>query len=172
MWMALAGATFLIIYWKQMRQLYRHYRPVKLVDEVVTISESEVPDEEALEVWTMFEPVDEPVEELLSVAAAAEHALHAVAEQTIEELDEQTWPHVERRKAGRPWTSRPAVAAPDEHPVVSWHELVPTVYSIDSTAWSPKGNRRWQDAHPDAWEDADRWLADALTASEFDSQVA
>jgi hypothetical protein len=172
MWMALAGATFLIIYWKQMRQLYRRYRPVKLVDEVVTISESEVPDEEALEVWTMFEPAEEPVEQLLPVAAAAELALHAVAEQTIEELDEQTWPHIERRKAGRPWTNRPAATVPDEHPVVTWHELVPNVYSIDSTAWSPKGNRRWQDAHPDAWEDADRWLADALTASEFDSQVA
>ena len=49
---------------------------------------------------------------------------------------------------------------------------MPKVYPIESTAWSPKGNKRWQDAHPDAWEDADRWLAEVLTPSDRDSRVA
>ena len=55
---------------------------------------------------------------------------------------------------------------------VDWSDLVPKVYSIDSSAWNPKGNKRWQDAHPDAWEDADRWLADALAPRDRDSRVA
>ena len=61
---------------------------------------------------------------------------------------------------------------PDDVSEVTWQQLVPNVYSIDSAAWSPRGNKRWQDAHPDAWEDADRWLTDALTPDEFDAQVA
>ena len=62
---------------------------------------------------------------------------------------------------------------PPPHQSVDWTDLVPNVYSIDSTAWSAKGNKRWQDAHPDVWEDADRWLADALRPRETaDSRVA
>jgi hypothetical protein len=62
--------------------------------------------------------------------------------------------------------------APEETSELTWQQLVPNVVSIDSAAWSPRGNRRWQDAHPGAWEDADRWLVEALTPDEFDSQVA
>ena len=95
---------------------------------------------------------------------------------SLERLDQLTWPQVERRKAGRPWADRPAAqvpsTAPDDISELTWQQLVPNVVSIDSAAWSPRGNRRWQDAHPDAWDDADRWLVEALTPDEFDSQVA
>ena len=60
----------------------------------------------------------------------------------------------------------------DDLSEIDWAAFVPNVYSIDSTGWSAKGNKRWQDAHPDAWEDADRWLAEALTPLERDTQVA
>ena len=85
---------------------------------------------------------------------------------------EVSWPDADRRKAGRPWSDRPAATVPDDLSGLDWTDLVPNVYSIDSTAWSARGNKRWQDAHPDAWEDADRWLADALTPRERDSRVA
>ena len=53
-----------------------------------------------------------------------------------------------------------------------WTALVPNVRSVDSIGSSVKGNQRWQDAHPDTWEDADRWLAEALSPHERDSRVA
>ncbi len=165
-WVALAAITFLIIYWKSMRQLYRHYRPVKTADEVVADSEQAQPADDDVEVWSMSELLDD----LVPVASAGEPAVAEVS--VVEETEALTWPQVDRRKAGRPWANRPAATVPDDLSRITWHDLIPNVYSIDSTAWSPKGNRRWQDAHPDAWEDADRWLANALTPSEFDSQVA
>jgi poly-gamma-glutamate biosynthesis protein PgsC/CapC len=141
-WIVLAAATFFTIFWKSMRQLCRHYRPAKTVEE---------------ELEAVFaEEFDQEVEEPIPATA-------------VEEL---TWPEVERRKAGRPWSDRPAARMPDDLSELDWTDLVPNVYSIDSTAWSQKGNKRWQDAHPDAWEDADRWLSEALSPRDRDSRVA
>jgi hypothetical protein len=242
-WIALALSTFAIIFWKSIRQLYRHFRPVQeveaaieedddldeLVEDVVVWSplvelepvvaidfdkefepefatavvtvfdrefepefetsfatlfdfefepEFEEPFDEHLEeqvhdhfleqfqepVEAALEPVEEPVEEVVAVAVEEEAPIAAVAA--------PTWPEVERRRAGRPWSNRPAAKIPDDISALDWKELVPVVYSIDSTGWSPKGIKRWQDAHPDAWEDADRWLADALTPEDRNSRVA
>jgi poly-gamma-glutamate biosynthesis protein PgsC/CapC len=156
-WIGLAVATFVTIFWKQARQLYRHYRPVQ--DEAEIEIETDDFSSEILD-----DDLDTEFEELLP--AAFEELVPTVAH------EEQTWPEVERRKPGRPWSDRPAATVPDDLSSLDWADLVPNVYSIDSTAWSAKGNKRWQDAHPDAWEDADRWLADALTPRDRDSRVA
>ena len=129
-WTAVAFTTFVTIFWKQMRQLYRHVRPAQAVEK--------------------------EFEELVPLIAA----------------EAATRLEVDRREGGRPWTDRPAAKVPDDLSGLDWSDLVPNVYSIDSTAWSAKGNKRWQDAHPDAWEDADRWLADVLTTRERGSRVA
>ena len=188
-WLGLALATFVTIFWKQVRQLYRHYRPARVDATEIEIDDddysSEILDDEA--VWTSAELDEELHEELVPamecptyddleddldkefeelVPAAFEELMPTVAH------EEQTWPAVERRKAGRLWSDRPAATVPDDLSSLDWSDLVPKVYSIDSTAWSAKGNKRWQDAHPDVWEDADRWLADALTPRDRDSQVA
>ena len=179
-WMALALATFVIIFWKQARQLYRHYRPVQVAEETEIDDDdysSEILDDEP--VWTSAE-LDEPLDEELVGAMERwyDEDLDDDLDKEFEELmptvahDEQTWPVVDRRKAGRPWSDRPAATVPDDLSSLDWTDLVPNVYSIDSTAWSAKGNKRWQDAHPDAWEDADRWLADALTPRDRGSRVA
>ncbi len=143
LWMGLALATFVAIFWKTMRQLYRYYRPAKVAEEIEDDHSSDVSAD-----------LDTEFEEL--VHAAAQHG----------------WPEIERRRAGRPWSDRPAVRVPDDLSKLDWTELVPNVYSIDSTGWSLKGNQRWQVAHPDAWEDADRWLEEALSSRERDSRVA
>ncbi len=191
-WMLMATSTFVVIFWKSIRQLYRHYRPVKVADELGALEASAMPtDLEDNQVWIPFEParvVELPqAAELPEVAAVAAELYPTPATpivvreplfdiHSLERLDQLTWPHVERRKAGRPWADRPAAlvpsTAPDDISELTWQQLVPNVVSIDSAAWSPRGNRRWQDAHPDAWEDADRWLADALEPDEFDAQVA
>jgi poly-gamma-glutamate biosynthesis protein PgsC/CapC len=184
-WLVLAVSAFGIIFWKTARQLYRFYRPAKEVEE--TRDDPEIlPSVEFddAEVWRELDdipafvpeirPVIEPVvvpdieperaPELVPAMASAETAPPA---------DELNWPHVDRRKADRPWSDRPRVTVPDDQDLsdITWQELVPKVVSIGSTAWSNKGNQRWQDAHPDAWEDADRWLAEAL-APQREAQVA
>jgi poly-gamma-glutamate biosynthesis protein PgsC/CapC len=212
-WTLLAAASFTIIFWKSIRQLYRHYRPVQIADEIDTGRAADVATDDDIEVWTPFEGVELPeivelpevvrlpervelpeIVELPEVVRLPERVeLPEIAAEllptrsppnvvreplfdihSLERLDQITWPQVERRKAGRPWADRPAAtvpaAAPEDLSGVTWQQLVPNVYSIDSAAWSPKGNRRWQDAHPDAWEDADRWLAEALTPDEFDAR--
>ena len=277
-WMLLSVATFVTIFWKSARQLYRHYRPAKVVEDAKTIDDTDDTDDlddlddtmpepavAEVAVWTPlldpeelpvpatfeeefepefettfvtlfdrefepefessfvtvfdfeFEPefeehVDEQLEEQVhdhfleqfqeTVTEAVEEtvaeeveedeedeeleqeapALAAVEEAVEEEEDEApvlaavveapTWPEVERRRAGRSWSERPAAGVPDDLSSLDWKELVPNVYSIDSTGWSARGNKRWQDAHPDAWEDADRWLAEALTPDERTSRVA
>jgi poly-gamma-glutamate biosynthesis protein PgsC/CapC len=191
-WMLLAAATFLIIFWKSIRQLYRHYRPVKVADQVdIGIDQASAVADDDIEVWTMLEVVELPhvielpdviefpdvAAELLPTPAPAIVVSEPLFDiHSLERLDQLTWPQVERRKAGRPWADRPAArvpnTAPEETSELTWQQLVPNVVSIDSAAWSPRGNRRWQDAHPGAWEDADRWLVEALTPDEFDSQVA
>ncbi len=95
-----------------------------------------------------------------------------VEQPIIDHTDEPIWAQTERRRASRPWTDRPVVTVPDDPSGITWRELLPNVYSIDSTAWSPKGHKRWQDAHPDAWNDADRWLSEALSAGEWEAKVA
>jgi len=179
-WITLAAATFVAIFWKTMRQLYRHFRPAKVDDELAEDLDEDLdedleddPDDIDVELEPVvvtataptFEEEFEPEFEPEPVAAAAEI------------LPEQlTWPYVERRKANRPWSNRPAATVqpkvPDDLSEIDWAAFVPNVYSIDSTGWSAKGNKRWQDAHPDAWEDADRWLAEALTPLERETQVA
>jgi poly-gamma-glutamate biosynthesis protein PgsC/CapC len=151
-WILLALSTFVTIFWKSARQLYRHYRPIQDVLEL----EDDFDDE----VEPTFEEEFEPEFEELVPAAASE----------------AMWPEVERRKANRPWSNRPTAKVqakvPDELSAIDWSAFVPNVYSIDSTGWSATGNKRWQNAHPDAWEDADRWLAEALTPRDRDSRVA
>ncbi len=144
-WVALALTTFVTIFWKQMRQLYRHVRPAKDVDKTAVHTTDDQIDD-----------IDREFEELVPMIVA----------------EDGTWPEVERRSAGRPWSSRPAAKVPDDLSELDWTDLVPKVYSIDSTAWSAKGNKRWQDAHPDEWEGADRWLAEALMPREQDTRVA
>jgi hypothetical protein len=177
-WLAVAFTTFVTIFWKQMRQLYRHFRPVQ-VDEKIEIDDddysSEVLDDAT--VWTSAE-LDEQPDEMPEPVRSWEPEGDDDLDREFEELipavaaADAAWPSVDRRKAGRPWSDRPAAKVPDDLSGLDWSDLVPNVYSIDSTAWSAKGNKRWQDAHPDAWEDADRWLADALTPRERDSRVA
>jgi poly-gamma-glutamate biosynthesis protein PgsC/CapC len=150
-WILIAAATFATIFWKSMRQLYRHYRPAQVVEDVH----------------------DDHTSQLVAEAAvAAEEIQHIEQPVPVVAGEEFSWPDVDRRKAGRPWSDRPAASVPDDLSGFDWSELVPNVYSIDSTGWNLKGNKRWQDAHPDAWEDADRWLADALTPRTRDSRVA
>ena len=164
-WKLLSIATFLVIFWKTMRQLYRHYRPTQTADDEVVVGAQIAPAETPLR-----SPLSVDGElELVAIAVAATAALDGDAEPT----EELSWPLVDRRKAGRPWTERQAELVADEDlpALQDWRELVPTVLSIDSSAWSPKGNQRWQDLHPDAWEDADRWLAEALTPKR-EQQVA
>jgi poly-gamma-glutamate biosynthesis protein PgsC/CapC len=152
-WMALSMATFGTIFWKSMRQLYRHFRPAKVSDPVhEDLGDDYTSDVEEPDPQPLLTIVEEPV--LVGTA------------------DELTWPFVERRKTGRPWANRPAARIPDDLSEVDWADLVPNVYAIDSAAWSTKGNMRWQLAHPDAWDEADRWLADALTTAEQDTRVA
>jgi len=153
--MALSITTFITIFWKSIRQLYRHFHPAKVsehlaVEDHLDDYSSDVDVEEEVP-QRVLAVVDEPV----SVGAT----------------DELSWPFVERRKVGRPWADRPAAKAPDDLSELDWADFVPNVYSIDSTAWSTKGNMRWQLAHPDAWDEADRWLAEALTP-ERDARVA
>jgi poly-gamma-glutamate biosynthesis protein PgsC/CapC len=165
-WIGLSLATFVTIFWKSARQLYRHYRPVKEAEDVA-IDEDDLDDYSAeaelseAQVWTPYDFDEEFEPEFEEPATAAE---------------ELTWPYVERRKAGRPWSNPPAATVqakvPDDLSRIDWAAYVPNVYSIDSTGWSAKGNKRWQDAHPDAWEDADRWLAEALTPAEGTAKVA
>ena len=205
-WVLVAASSFIAIFWKSMRQLYRHYRPVKVTDEaeIESTREISVGDHEA-QVWRLFTAADEhdleevvQFEELVDVDAVRAlrpaatppnvvgeplfdiHSLERLDQITwpqVEPREQLTWPRVERRKAGRPWVGRPvsdkpAVTVPEDLAGITWQQLVPNVYFIDSTAWSPKGNRRWQDAHPDAWDDAEGWLTDALAPAERDSQVA
>ena len=234
-WIAMALSTFVIIFWKSVRQLYRHYRPVQEVADVEEVDDldddysSDVLIEDA-PIWSPFvalelvpvaptfeeefepefettfatvlfefepefeeqfdehleeqlhdhfleqfqEPVEEEVEEEVveAVVEAVEEAVEEEAPAPALVAEAPTWPEVERRRAGRPWSDRPAARVPDDISDLDWKELVPNVYSIDSTAWSPKGIKRWQDAHPDAWEDADRWLADALAPEDRNSRVA
>ncbi len=259
-WMLLSAATFVTIFWKSARQLYRHYRPAKVVEDARVMHDTDDLDfdfDDVLElvddvsVWTPlvdheaprvaatfeeefepefettiatvfdrefepefetsfatvfdfeFEPefeeqfdehLDEQIHEhfLEQFQDAVEDEVEETVEETVDETVEETvvepveedapapvavveattWPEVERRRAGRPWSDRPAATVPDDISSLDWKELVPNVYSIDSTGWSPRGIKRWQDAHPDAWEDADRWLAEALTPDERDSRVA
>jgi poly-gamma-glutamate biosynthesis protein PgsC/CapC len=176
-WILLAIATFVTIFWKSVRQLYRHYRPVKVVDVELDVDDDDSSEPEFAE----FDRISVALfnEEF---AAAMDFEFDAEFEPEFQQTQfqqptpaaassEVTWPEVERRKAGRPWSDRPA-AVRAAAPEVDWNEFVPHVYSIESTGWSAKGNKRWQDAHPDAWEDADRWLADALTPRDRDSRVA
>ncbi len=209
-WILLAVSTFVAIFWKSMRQLYRHYRPVQLSDKakIESTPDLSASDHEA-QVWTLFtaavehdlEEVEQ-YEELVDIEAVRAllptttpptvvgeplfdiHSLERLDQITwphvephVESHEQLTWPRVERRKAVRPWADRPvpdkpAVTTSEDISGVTWQQLVPNVYSIDSTAWSPKGNRRWQDAHPDIWDDAEGWLTDALAPAERDSQVA
>jgi poly-gamma-glutamate biosynthesis protein PgsC/CapC len=163
-WIGLAVGTFVVIFWKTMVKLYRHYRPAKVVDDIsddysseILVDGDETPElAPVYAIHDIFSDFETEFEELVP-AAAAEVA---------------TWPQFDRRKEGRPWSDRPAARVPDDLSDLDWSELVPNVYSIDSTAWSVKGNQRWQVAHPDAWEDADRWLAEALLPRERDTQVA
>ena len=175
-WILLAVGTFFTIFWKSMRQLYRHFRPVQ-VDEKIEVDDDDYSSEvlEDVAVWTSAE-LDEVLDEVLVSAMQPEHDddLDREFEEMVPAVAaaEAAWPSVDRRKTGRPWSDRPAATVPDDLSGLDWSDLVPNVYSIDSTAWSAKGNKRWQDAHPDAWEDADRWLADALTPRDRDSRVA
>jgi poly-gamma-glutamate biosynthesis protein PgsC/CapC len=96
-----------------------------------------------------------------------------VTQPLVAVVAEPTWPEVDRRKGGRPWGDHPAVIEVVAEDVVEdWHDLLPTVLSIDSTGWSVKGNKRWQDQHPDVWDEADLWLADALAPEDDDVRVA
>jgi poly-gamma-glutamate biosynthesis protein PgsC/CapC len=180
-WILLAIATFVTIFWKSVRQLFRHYRPVKPIE----VELDEVDDDYSSEpAFAELDSVSVGDFERISVALFDEEFAAAMDVEFDAEFEPEfqqptpatasskTWPEVERRMAGRPWSDRPAATVPARAPEVDWNELVPHVYSIDSTAWSAKGNKRWQDAHPDAWEDADRWLADALTPRDRDSRVA
>jgi hypothetical protein len=190
-WIALALSTFVIIFWKSARQLYRHYRPiaevVDAIEEEDDLDFSSDPVEAEVEVPAVavvvelapvlvptFEEEFEPEFDLEPAAAVAVPPGDIAPPPTPEEL--LTWPYVERRKANRPWSNRPAATVqakvPDDLSAIDWAAYVPNVYSIDSTGWSVKGNQRWQDLHPDAWEDADRWLAEALTPQDRDSRVA
>jgi hypothetical protein len=211
----------LVIFWKTAHQLYRYYRPAKVDHEIEEIDDdysSEIATDEPTPVVAIYEQSFDEFEVEFEVEFAEEFADVFAAQarqedqlkqdqlkedQLEEEFEklapaaasaEATWPEVERRKAGRPWSNRPAVAVPvaivepDERTAADWAAYVPNVYSIDVTGWSAHGNKRWQDAHPDAWEDADRWLAEALSpaspaplsrltplspaAKERDSQVA
>ena len=265
-WILLSVATFLTIFWKSARQLYRHYRPAKVVEDMREVDDTDdldddmpelvvaevaevavwtpLPDPEELPVPTTFEEefepefettfatvfdrefepefetsfvtvfdfeleiefeeqFDEQLEEqrhdhfLEQFQEEVEEEVHEVAEEIADKVEDEapapaaveeateeeapapvsveeapTWPEVERRRTGRVWSDRPAARVPDDISGLDWKELVPNVYSIDSTGWSPKGIKRWQDAHPDAWEDADRWLADALTPQDRDTRVA
>lgn len=181
-WILLAIATFVTIFWKSVRQLYRHYRPVRPID----VELDEIDDDYSSEpVYASFDSISVGDFESISVAlfdeefaAAMDVDFEAEFEPEFQQpvsapaASEPAWPEVERRRSGRPWSDRPAATVPARTPDADWSEFVPNVYSIDSTAWSAKGNKRWQDAHPDAWEDADRWLADALTPRHRDSRVA
>ena len=199
-WIALSLATFGVIFWKTIRQLYRHYRPLEIeqeadddIEEVAVADDADVlelfdvfeafvevapPVSAVFDGWDDFADFAETVDDVdIEVFYPTPAAPVAAAEplfdiHSLERLDQLTWPVVERRKTGRPWADRPTAIVAEELVVESWHDLVPNVYSIDSSAWSRRGNKRWQDAHPGAWDDADRWLADALAPDEFDSQVA
>jgi poly-gamma-glutamate biosynthesis protein PgsC/CapC len=173
-WILLALSTFVTIFWKSVRQLYRHYRPVEQAENVTRADEDDYSSEPLVQPYVELEPA--------VVVATHEEIEEPSDEDDLDRewrefvpsgrSDEPTWPELERRKAGRPWSDRPAAKVPDDLSQLDWSDLVPNVLSIDSTAWSAKGNKRWQDAHPDAWEDADRWLAEALTPRDRNSRVA
>ncbi|MEY2401654.1 MAG: gamma-polyglutamate biosynthesis protein CapC, partial [Ilumatobacteraceae bacterium] len=173
-WILLALSTLVTIFWKSARQLYRHYRPVNEAETVAQADEDDYSSEPLVELSVELEPalvvsIHEEIE-----APSEEDDLDREWREFIPDRPsaEPTWPEFERRKAGRPWSDRPAAKVPDDLSELEWSDLVPNVLSIDSTGWSAKGNKRWQDAHPDAWQDADRWLADALTPRERDARVA
>jgi poly-gamma-glutamate biosynthesis protein PgsC/CapC len=176
-WILLALSTFVTIFWKSVRQLYRHYRPVKEIGETDDLDDDYSSEPVHAELASVPIAVfDHEFEE--EFVAAMDFEFDVEFEHEFQEAapavasSEHTWPEVERRRAGRPWSNRPAASVPAPAAEVDWSELVPNVYSIDSSGWNTKGNKRWQDAHPDAWEDADRWLADALTPRDRDSRVA
>jgi poly-gamma-glutamate biosynthesis protein PgsC/CapC len=162
-WIILAAVAFVTIFWKTGLQLFRHFRPAQEDGVLDGDLDNDLDDIEHIEPAVPsvvqlddLDDLDREFEELLPSIAAKEGA----------------WPEVDRRKEGRPWSDRPAASVPDEPADVDWAELVPNVYAIDSTAWSAKGNKRWQETHPDAWDEADRWLAEALTPRERNSRVA
>jgi poly-gamma-glutamate biosynthesis protein PgsC/CapC len=176
-WIVVAVSTFVVIFWKSVRQLYRHYRPVQHVEEVDEddySSDVAVEVDEVVELEPSFVAAIEPTfEEEFEPEFAPQLEPAARADAPAEPF---AWPYAERRKAGRPWSNRPAAKVQAKVPAdvsdIDWSAFVPNVYSIDSTGWSATGNKRWQNAHPDAWEDADRWLAEALTPQDRDSRVA
>ena len=150
-----------------MRQLYRHYRPVQ-------VSEDTGIDEDLDD-----ETLDPPSTRNSVPTMRRTHSTEFEGWSAASKNSCPRSPAKSRRgrrsnvaRAGRPWSGRPAAKVPDDLSESRLDDLVPNVYSIDSTAWSARGNKRWQDAHPDAWEDADRWLADALTPRARDPRVA
>ena len=179
-WILLALATFVTIFWKSVRQLYRHYRPVVEADvDQDDYSSDVLVDVEAEVVLVPFDQFDEfDFETEFEPEFELEFEREFEPEQAAAAASPEKlgWPYVERRGNGRTWANRPAAKIPAKVPdylsEVDWTEFAPKVYSIDSTGWSPTGNKRWQNAHPDAWEDADRWLAEALILQERDSRVA
>ena len=82
-WMALSMATFVTIFWKSMRQLYRHFRPAKVGDPVhEDLDDDYTSDVEESDPQPSLTIVEEPV--------------------LVGTGEELTWPFVERRKTGRP----------------------------------------------------------------------
>ncbi|MEP7045577.1 MAG: poly-gamma-glutamate biosynthesis protein PgsC/CapC [Ilumatobacteraceae bacterium] len=176
-WILVASAAFVVIFWKSMRQVYRHFRPVKLTVETEELDGDYSSDIADVPVWVVATEFDE-FDDLVAATLADVDEVDADADDDADEdlvrdvvAEDVTWPTIDRRKQGRPWSDRPA-KVPDDLSGADWNELVPNVYSIDSSGWSPRGNKRWQDAHPDEWEDAGRWLAEALNTRGRDSRVA
>ena len=169
---AVAIATFVVIFWKSMRQLYRHYRPVKEVGRRSRrrlLVRAGVRRARAGLRRRLRAGVRGGVRHRVGVRLRLRRGVRARVPG-----DGRGRGHWRGRPGRRSNDARPAgrgaigpqrtvpAAAPD----VDWTDLVPNVVLDRLVGLEPKGNKRWQDAHPDAWEDADRWLADALSPHE------
>jgi hypothetical protein len=175
-WIVLALSTFVIIFWKSARQLYRHYRPVA-------------------EAGRRDRGGRRPRRRRAG-SACRRGARVAPPRRDRARSGADLRGGVRARVRGRappwPWLCRPATSLHHRRPKNcshgrtssvarrTGHEQPPrcdragqgarrpvgdrlgrvraNVYSIDSDRMERQGQQALQDAHPDAWEAADRWL--------------
>ena len=182
-WIGLSLATFVIIFWKSARQLYRHYRPVQEVEDEWRRGSGRS-RRRLLGACRRTRPgagrrrsepdIRRRVRARVRESKRSSNPRQRRQRQRLLPKSSPGRSSSDARQTGRGATGRRRPCRP-RCPTTSRTStgaaFVPNVYSIDSTGWSATGNKRWQSAHPDAWEDADRWLAEALTPDDRDLRV-